>query len=173
MTRKFWIAAVMLLATAGLGWGANAARAQDASAPASGDKGAMKMNAPRPVPPYHKSAPKEALPETLNPDQFPSVEAQNIYALAAKIKKVLYQEPCYCGCDKEVGHKSLLDCYVDNHGSFCNVCKREAVFTYQQTELGKTPAEIRKAIIAGDWKNVDLSPYDVPAAGAAANPGAQ
>ncbi|MGB8673522.1 MAG: hypothetical protein WCD27_04135 [Candidatus Acidiferrales bacterium] len=46
------------------------------------------------------------------------------------------------------------------------------MFTYQQAEFGKTPAEIRKAIIAGDWKNVDLSSSDVARAGAAANPGA-
>ncbi|MGB6979336.1 MAG: hypothetical protein WBD66_09020 [Candidatus Acidiferrales bacterium] len=41
------------------------------------------------------------------------------------------------------------------------------------TRRGGTAAEIRKAMIAGDWKNVDLTPYDVAPAGAAANPGAQ
>ena len=78
---------------------------------------------------------------------------------AAKIKPVLYQQPCYCYCDRNAGHKSLLDCYVSEHGSECDICQREAVLAYQLTQKGKTPAQIRAAIIHGDWKSVDLKPY--------------
>ena len=33
----------------------------------------------------------------------------------------------------------------------------EAAFAYGQTKLGKTPAQIRAAIDAGDWREVELS----------------
>jgi hypothetical protein len=112
------------------------------------------------LPAYHSSAPTEPLPDTLDPKQFPDAQTQNIYALAAKEKSVLYQQPCFCRCDKEVGHKSLLDCYVDAHASHCILCKKEAVFAYTETQAGKTAAQIRKEIMDGKWKTVDLSQYD-------------
>jgi hypothetical protein len=52
---------------------------------------------------------------------------------------------------------------VDRHGSVCDVCKKEAVFAYQQTKLGKTPAQIRAAIVQGKWKEADLTQYATPA----------
>jgi len=88
-----------------------------------------------------------------------SLSFDQIHALAAKIKPVLYQQPCYCYCDRSVGHKSLLDCYASEHGSECDICQKEAVLAYQQTQKGKTPAQIRAAIIRGDWKSVDMKPY--------------
>jgi uncharacterized protein with PCYCGC motif len=112
------------------------------------------------LPAYHASRPHEPLPETLDSKQFPDAQTQNIYALAAKEKSVLYQQPCYCRCDKEVGHKSLLDCYVDTHAAHCILCKKEAVFAYTETQAGKTAAQIRKEIMDGKWKDIDLSQYD-------------
>jgi hypothetical protein len=111
------------------------------------------------VPSYHAYALKPPFPATLDPKQFPEALNRNVYALAAKIRPVLYQQPCYCYCDRHAGHKSLLDCYVSAHGSECDICQKEAVFSYQQTQKGKTPAQIRAAIIRGDWKSVDLQPY--------------
>lgn len=113
-----------------------------------------------PVPAYHAGPPKDPLPDTLDPAQFSDAETRNIFTLAAKVKPVLYQQPCYCGCDKEVGHKSLLDCFTDYHGAHCVLCKKEAALTYSETQLGKTAAEIRKEIIDGKWKQVELSDYD-------------
>jgi hypothetical protein len=115
------------------------------------------------LPAYHATAPHDPLPATLDPSVFPDVLNRNIYALAAKEKKVLYQQPCYCRCDREVGHKSLLDCYVDRHASVCATCKMEAVFAYQESQKGKTAAQIRQEIIDGKWRNVDLSSYNAPA----------
>ena len=116
------------------------------------------------VPAYHKHAPKGPLPATLDPKLFPDPLNQKVYAIAAKEKKILYQQPCYCGCDREeVHHKSLLDCYVDRHASFCATCRMEAVFAYQEHRKGKTAAQIRQEIISGKWRNVDLSPYQPPA----------
>jgi len=112
-----------------------------------------------PVPDYHPQPPAGALPDTMDPAQFENPVVKNAYALAAKVKKVLYQQPCYCYCDRSVGHKSLLDCFASEHGSQCDICQKEAVLAYQQTLKGKTPAQIRAAIIRGDWKSVDMKPY--------------
>ena len=111
------------------------------------------------IPSYHAYALKPPIPATMDPKQFPDALNRNVYALAAKIKPVLYQQPCYCYCDRSVGHKSLLDCYASEHGSECDICQKEAVLAYQQTQKGKTPAQIRAAIIRGDWKSVDMKPY--------------
>jgi len=123
----------------------------------------MQMDMPGPadegIPSYHAYALKLPFPVTLDPKQFPDALNRNVYALAAKIKPVLYQQPCYCYCDRHAGHKSLLDCYVSSHGSECDVCQKEAVLAYQLTQKGKTPEQIRAAIIRGDWKSVDMQPY--------------
>jgi hypothetical protein len=111
------------------------------------------------IPSYHAYALKPPTPKTLDPNQFPDALNRNVYALAAKIKPVLYQQPCYCYCDRHEGHKSLLDCYASDHGSKCDICQKEAVLAYQLTRKGKTPEQIRAAIIRGDWKSVDLNPY--------------
>src|SRR5579862_1496697 len=111
------------------------------------------------VPSYHAYALKPPFPATLDPKQFPDALNRNVYTLAAKIRPVLYQQPCYCYCDRHAGHKSLLDCFVGTHGSECDVCQKEAVLSYQLTQKGKTPAQIRAAIIHGDWRAVNLNPY--------------
>jgi hypothetical protein len=36
---------------------------------------------------------------------------------------------------------------------------KEAFYSYEQTRKGKTPAQIREAIIRGDWQKVDLAKY--------------
>ena len=111
------------------------------------------------IPSYHAYALKPPYPVTIDPKQFPDALNRNVYALAAKIKPVLYQQPCYCYCDRHSGHKSLLDCYASTHGSECDVCQKEAVLAYQMTQKGKTPEQIRTSIIHGDWKTVDMQPY--------------
>jgi uncharacterized protein with PCYCGC motif len=111
------------------------------------------------VPSYHAYALKPPFPATLDPKQFPDALNRNVYALAAKIRPVLYQQPCYCYCDRHAGHKSLLDCFVGTHGSECDICQKEAVLSYQLTQKGKTPVQIRAAIIRGDWKAVNLNSY--------------
>ena len=77
------------------------------------------------------------------------------YQLAAKIPGVINQLPCYCYCER-IGHKSLHTCYESNHGAHCGVCMKEVFYAYEQTKLGKKPAQIRAGIIKGDWKSLDL-----------------
>jgi len=88
---------------------------------------------------------------------------ETLEALAAKVKSILYQQPCYCHCDKDIGHTSLLSCYTDRHASVCALCQKEAVLAYTESQKGKTAAQIRKDIMDGKWKDVDLSKYETPA----------
>jgi Protein of unknown function with PCYCGC motif len=116
------------------------------------------------VPAFHNEAPTGALPATMSPDNFTDPLAQNAYALAVHVKKVLYQEPCYCHCDRSQGHESLLDCFVSKHGAGCGICVREDLYSYEQTRKGKTPSQIRAGIIQGEWQSVDVSKYQTPPA---------
>ncbi len=112
------------------------------------------------VPAFHAEPPTGPLPATIDPKEFRDTQTQNIYTLAAEVKEVLYQQPCYCHCDRHLGHKSLLHCFLDKHGSECELCKKEAVYSYLQTKAGKTPAEVREEIIQGTWMKINLSKYN-------------
>jgi len=118
---------------------------------------------PDPVPAYHAQPPEGPLPPTMSPDFFSDPVIKNAYAAAARVKKALYQQPCYCHCDRSQGHASLLDCFASKHGSGCGTCILEALYTYEQSRKGKTPAQIRDGIERGDWQTVDLSKYQKPA----------
>jgi hypothetical protein len=130
-------------------------------------KGSQGTNPPQiaadePVPAYHAQAPQGALPATMNPELFPDPIVQNAYAVAAKIKKTLYQQPCYCHCDRSQGHASLLDCFASKHGAGCNICIYENFYSYEQSRKGKTAAQIRVGIIKGEWQSVDATKYQQP-----------
>ncbi|HXN50654.1 MAG TPA: CYCXC family (seleno)protein [Candidatus Acidoferrum sp.] len=120
------------------------------------------QGAEEPVPAFHSEAPQGRLPETLSPAQFTNIAVQNAYILAAQVKKILYQQPCYCHCDRSQGHGSLLDCFASRHGSGCDVCMREAIYSYEQSHKGKTAAQIRAGIERGEWRDVDMSKYAAP-----------
>lgn len=77
------------------------------------------------------------------------------YELAAKIENLIYQQPCYCYCDR-MGHKSLHSCFENTHGAECATCMKELYYSYQMTKQHKTAEQIRKGIIRGEWKNLDL-----------------
>jgi hypothetical protein len=124
--------------------------------------GGSQSSSSEPVPTFHSEAPKGPLPATMDPGQFTDPVAQNAYALAARIKKTLYQQPCYCHCDQSQGHGSLLDCFVSKHGAGCGTCMREDFYTYEQLHKGKTAAQIREGIERGDWQSVDAKKYEKP-----------
>jgi hypothetical protein len=157
--RAMILAVVSTVAFAAFGAGSlHAQNSSSQDAPAIPNPAAKNLKVP--VPPYHAGAPRDPLPDTVDPALYPDAQTRNIFTLAAKVKPILYQQPCYCGCDKDVGHKSLLDCFTDGHGAHCMLCKKEAVFTYTESQEGKSAAEIRKEIIDGKWKQVELSDYD-------------
>lgn len=113
------------------------------------------------VPAYNTGAPKAGevmpiLPENQRVGEVFSQPYQvRAYQLAAKIPGVINQLPCYCYCER-IGHKSLHTCYESAHGAHCGICMKEVFYAYEQTKLGKKPAQIRAGIIQGDWKSIDL-----------------
>ena len=135
---------------------------QQATSESPQDANSSPAAADEPVPAYHAQAPQGELPATMNPDLFTDPVVQNAYTVAAKIKKALYQQPCYCHCDRSQGHKSLLDCFASKHGSGCGTCIYEDFYTFEQLGKGKTAAQIRAAIIKGEWKSVDATKYKQP-----------
>lgn len=80
-----------------------------------------------------------------------------VYQDAAKIPKVLYQLPCYCRCDRALGHTSLRSCFEGLHGAECDVCAKEGIYAYRRTRKGWTPKQIRAGIERGEWKQIDLN----------------
>ena len=112
-----------------------------------------------PVPAFHAQPAQGELPPTMEPSLFTDKLIFNAYVVAGRVKKVLYQQPCYCHCDRSQGHGSLLDCFVSRHGSGCDICIKEAFYSYEQTHRGKKPEQIREGIMRGDWQKVDLAKY--------------
>ena len=114
--------------------------------------------------PHFNAAPPAAgtkLPPILTKDEIWGDNAQfpyqtHAYELAAKIPKVIYQQPCYCYCDRGMGHNSLHSCFSGTHGAQCGTCLKEFYYTYTMHKQGKTARQIRAGIIKGEWKLVDL-----------------
>jgi hypothetical protein len=94
--------------------------------------------------------------DQLGIDEAPQAFQTHAYELAAKIPDVIEQQPCYCYCDRNMGHKSLHSCFEGTHGARCSTCLKELYYSYSMHQKGKTPVEIRQGIIRGDWKQVDL-----------------
>src|SRR5258708_38919836 len=117
------------------------------------------------VPAYHAQAPQGDLPTTMDPALFTEPIVQNAYTVAAKIKNTLYQQPCYCHCDRSHGHTSLLDCFASKHGSGGVTRIYEDFYAFEQSRKGKTAEQIRAGVIKGEWKSIDAAKYQklVPA----------
>jgi uncharacterized protein with PCYCGC motif len=109
---------------------------------------------------FHEHPPTEPLEPTLNAEGFrynrPAFVA---YALAARVSETLYQVPCYCHCNREAGHKSLLDCFTSKHGAMCTICQKETIFCYWKQGKGKTPVQIREAMAKGEASRLNLNRY--------------
>jgi hypothetical protein len=115
------------------------------------------------VPAYHPSSPLKvsALPpilagSKLTGENFRYPWQVHVYQQAAKVGNVLYQVPCNCRCDRALGHTSLRSCFEGLHGTECSTCAKEGFYAYQQTKLGRTPAQIRAGIARHDYESIDL-----------------
>lgn len=73
-------------------------------------------------------------------------KAAMAYEYAAKIPKVIDSLFCYCYCKKNHGHKTLLTCFTNEHGSKCDVCIGEVLLAYELYQDGKTIDEIVAAV---------------------------
>ena len=112
---------------------------------------------------YHPSAPLRvsALPPImsgakLTGENFRYPWQVHVYQQVARVSSVVYQLPCNCRCDRALGHTSLRSCFEGLHGTECSTCAQEGFFAYQQTKLGKTPAQIRAAIARHEYEKIDL-----------------
>ncbi len=120
-------------------------------------------NQPSNIPAYHPQPParSEKLPPILPASErvgesFRHPFQARSYELAEKVSRVIYQQPCYCFCDRSVGHGSLRSCFESAHGAHCATCMKEVFYTYQMVQQKKTAAQIRAGIIRGDWQQIDL-----------------
>jgi Protein of unknown function with PCYCGC motif len=112
------------------------------------------------VPAYNRMPPAKGakLPPILLKEELWGENGQSpfqthAYELAAKIPSVIHQMPCYCHCDR-MGHKSLRSCFEGTHGAQCDICMKELYYTSGEKKKGKTIAQIRKGIIAGEWRSI-------------------
>src|SRR5688572_20988432 len=65
----------------------------------------------------------------------------------ASLGPTLAPMPCYCYCDRGMGHKSLYSCFEDDHAAHCAVCVNEALLAHKLEKEGKlTTAQIRDRI---------------------------
>jgi hypothetical protein len=106
------------------------------------------------TPPYYREIP-ERLPAVLDSKLF-SDETRESYKAAAMNARLFAQLPCYCHCERTNGHKSLLSCFADAHGTECSICRREALFAAAEVRRGKQAAEIRDEIIRGLWSRSEV-----------------
>ena len=60
------------------------------------------------------------------------------YQYASEIPKVLDSLFCYCYCKKNHGHKTLLTCFTNMHGSKCSICMDEVIYAYELYQDGES-----------------------------------
>jgi hypothetical protein len=126
------IGALILMAAGAYVWFGVGGGSADATSPAASAK---------------PGDPAENLRLTLDPNQFKG-EVREAYEIARKDPALLSQLHCYCGCDKTEGHRSLLDCYRDKHGSTCSICVGEAREAEQLAKQGMPVEQIRDSLRA-------------------------
>ncbi|MGE0406056.1 MAG: PCYCGC motif-containing (lipo)protein [Candidatus Korobacteraceae bacterium] len=115
------------------------------------------------VPAHHKTAPKKteklapilAKEQLLGPN-FRHPTQKRAYELAAQVYELIYQQPCYCRCDRSVGHTSLRTCFETDHAAHCAACMQEGFYTYLEAKKGKTAVQIREGILKGEWEKINL-----------------
>jgi hypothetical protein len=115
------------------------------------------------VPAYHPAAPLKvgSLPPIMSGaklfgENFQYPWQKHVYQQVIQVSSVVYQLPCNCRCDLALGHTSLRSCFEGLHGTECSTCAKEGFFAFQQTKLGKKPAEIRAAIARHEYEKIDL-----------------
>ena len=85
---------------------------------------------------------------------YTSEESVNAYRLATERGDLFSRIPCFCGCTNlpQDPHENLLDCFIDEDGTFdrygatCNVCIQSALDAADWQDEGGSIAEVRKGI---------------------------
>jgi len=84
---------------------------------------------------------------TLDPALFTG-DVHDAYLAARNHPDVFVQLHCYCGCDRELGHRNLLDCFRTRHGAQCEICLGEANMAGRMAAQGTSIDEMINAIRA-------------------------
>jgi Protein of unknown function with PCYCGC motif len=80
-------------------------------------------------------------------------EMAAMYQYAAAHREAFAEIPCYCGCDRSLGHRNLEDCFVnadgswDAHAAGCGVCTVESTMAKALLDEGTDVAVVRQKII--------------------------
>ncbi|MEY9973718.1 hypothetical protein ABH966_004118 [Lysinibacillus sp. RC46] len=101
-----------------------------------------------------ETASADVLPSFLNNK---SEDIRLVYQIAGQSTEILEWMPCYCGCGESAGHKSNLNCFIeekrkdgtivwDDHGTRCLVCLEIAVQSAKMHKDGMSLKEIRQTI---------------------------
>jgi hypothetical protein len=102
----------------------------------------------KPVPAFQSPEGAKDLPKTLDASLFTG-SVKMAYQVVSEIPETIAQLPCYCHCDRSMGHKSLYSCYIDDHAANCGICMNSALKAYKlQKEKKMTPEQIREELIA-------------------------
>lgn len=101
------------------------------------------------VPAFLEEPPsRSSLGPTLAPEQFIG-KTRDAYRAVREIPVTIAQIPCYCHCDRGMGHKSLYSCFEDDHAAHCAVCVNEALMAHKlEKEEKLTAPQIRERIVA-------------------------
>jgi hypothetical protein len=129
-----------VLVLAGAGW----AVFRDTSEPAEPVQQAAAVT-PAATPPELLPVDSTSIP-TLSPDIFVDPKAKEAYQVAKDIPEVLKELPCFCGCMRSHGHKNNLFCFMDEHGSACEICEDIAIDAKRMHNNGATIKEIQDSV---------------------------
>jgi hypothetical protein len=103
-----------------------------------------------PAPAPHIIVPKPRVPrrQSLDPALFRDPDTRKAYQIARDNPKLLEKMACYCGCmtSPEDAHTSNYECFVDNHGAGCALCRRIALEAQQMQSLGTKVEAIKREI---------------------------
>jgi hypothetical protein len=111
----------------------------------------------------HGHASGDIQEETASADVLPSFldnkseDIRLVYQIAGQSTEILEWIPCYCGCGESAGHKSNLNCFIqekrkdgtivwDDHGTRCLTCLEIAVQSAKMHKDGMDLKEIRQTI---------------------------
>lgn len=142
-TQNAWLWIVAVVVLAGAGW----AVFRDTSEPAQQAQPAGESIAQTAaVKPVELLPVDNAAGQTLPPEIFLDPKAKEAYQVAKDIPDVLRELPCFCGCMRTHGHKNNLFCFMDEHGSACEICEDIALDAKTMHNNGASIKEIQENI---------------------------
>ena len=102
--------------------------------------------------PDSSSASGDVTAVTVSLAELPAATA-GIYQYVADHADQFAEIPCYCGCDRSLGHRNLEDCFInpaggwDAHASGCGVCTAEALTAQELLDIDTHIDLVRQTII--------------------------